>query len=1114
MGIAAALLVAPLGLAGPAAAAARAAEASALRAVTAPSVDVELPVAAFRVDPATGGANVALAAAGGTVSFVSSASWDGSGGEKLNDGALGTDRRTSTWLAASLDTNPLATLTLDRPYLLNGVRLRTADDYAPTYETAEVALSAAGLEVERFPVLRDANSMLSAASTSQAPTTPVTDAQVMITSNNGWATGLGELELVTGQVGGREVQFTDASTAGGRIVAWNWDFGDGTTSTEQNPTHTYAAAGDYRVSLSVIDDIGNNSAVVSHTQTVLDPIAPALDGPTEVDEGGYFQLIDQAVYAGPRAAAEYVWSSDAADAQIWPGTNWASFRPADSGTMTITATVTDSAGLVARADHRVTVRNVAPYGSISIADHSQPVYAGQDRAYYAYASDASAADARNLTCVLDAGDGREPITFAPCDETEVNLTYARAGTYTQTFTISDPDGATSTYTNTIEVLQQATYLNLYPVPGTVTADGATLRVRLWNASLHRPVEGATVTLTSGTFAQDLVTAADGTATVRVPFGSGRTVSATFADSVEFAGSTDTETLSAAAGTPADVFFMIDESGSMGPYQENVKRNVAYIVDELAKTLDPQVGIGGFGDSGDLYLPHIHVPATNKLDDVRAALDSLTVDGGTEPGLDAIITALNDGGMREGSGQCVVLIGDEPTQSAGATVDDVRAALAAQEAHLFSIVSPDFGAADYRQLAIDSGGAAFDIYQFGADPGPVLDALLEGCATAVLARPDLSVAVGDGTDVVRAGSMLSATIVVTNDGEVATTGTTVTATLPEGVTDIAAPGGVITPAGAGAPRATVTWDLGMVEQTASASLELSYRVAADAAEGTVLVLDVTVTDDGSQGGDLTPANNSATDLTTVQTDEQPPTDELNLWYLTDAVAGYPQLLVSPFPFGPATTDIYLGDWDGDGIDTPAYREGNVFHLGGADHGPLPVRSVAYGQPGDVVYVGDWDGDGTDTFAVRRGNEFFVSDTLDGGEADVRFWYGKLDDEVFVGDWDGDGTDTIAVRRGNAWHVRDTLTSGNATLVFWYGRPGEPVLVGDWDGDGRDTPAIRRGTQVHVRNTLTTGNATSVTVFAMDDEPVIVGDWDGDGKDTLGIYETWTVGHRAAPERSVD
>jgi len=46
-----------------------------------------------------------------------------------------------------------------------------------------------------------------------------------------------------------EVQFIDEST--GEITQWAWDFGDGGTSTERSPSHTYSAAGEYTVSLTV-----------------------------------------------------------------------------------------------------------------------------------------------------------------------------------------------------------------------------------------------------------------------------------------------------------------------------------------------------------------------------------------------------------------------------------------------------------------------------------------------------------------------------------------------------------------------------------------------------------------------------------------------------------------------------------------------------------------------------------------------------------------------------------------------------------------------------------------------------------------------------------------------
>src|SRR5204863_204672 len=43
------------------------------------------------------------------------------------------------------------------------------------------------------------------------------------------------------------VQFTDQST--GQVAQWVWDFGDGQTSNEQNPSHTYAQPGTYTVTL-------------------------------------------------------------------------------------------------------------------------------------------------------------------------------------------------------------------------------------------------------------------------------------------------------------------------------------------------------------------------------------------------------------------------------------------------------------------------------------------------------------------------------------------------------------------------------------------------------------------------------------------------------------------------------------------------------------------------------------------------------------------------------------------------------------------------------------------------------------------------------------------------
>ena len=53
------------------------------------------------------------------------------------------------------------------------------------------------------------------------------------------------------------IRFTDQSSNG--PTSWLWDFGDGSTSTAQNPTHQYAATGTYSVSLSATNANGTTS---------------------------------------------------------------------------------------------------------------------------------------------------------------------------------------------------------------------------------------------------------------------------------------------------------------------------------------------------------------------------------------------------------------------------------------------------------------------------------------------------------------------------------------------------------------------------------------------------------------------------------------------------------------------------------------------------------------------------------------------------------------------------------------------------------------------------------------------------------------------------------------
>jgi PKD repeat protein len=66
------------------------------------------------------------------------------------------------------------------------------------------------------------------------------------------------------------VQFTDLSTGG--PTAWSWSFGDGGTSTSQNPQHTYTTPGTYTVNLTATNEYGSDYELKTDYITVYSPV--------------------------------------------------------------------------------------------------------------------------------------------------------------------------------------------------------------------------------------------------------------------------------------------------------------------------------------------------------------------------------------------------------------------------------------------------------------------------------------------------------------------------------------------------------------------------------------------------------------------------------------------------------------------------------------------------------------------------------------------------------------------------------------------------------------------------------------------------------------------------
>ncbi len=76
-------------------------------------------------------------------------------------------------------------------------------------------------------------------------------------------------------IDGLEVHFVDESTdPNDNIIDWYWEFGDGSDSTEMNPTHTYSNEEGYTVTLYVMDNSGNTD---NESKTISTGGAPMVD---------------------------------------------------------------------------------------------------------------------------------------------------------------------------------------------------------------------------------------------------------------------------------------------------------------------------------------------------------------------------------------------------------------------------------------------------------------------------------------------------------------------------------------------------------------------------------------------------------------------------------------------------------------------------------------------------------------------------------------------------------------------------------------------------------------------------------------------------------------------
>ena len=236
-----------------------------------------------------------------------------------------------------------------------------------------------------------------------------------------------------------EVTFTDGST-GTAPLTYAWNFGDGATSTEQNPVHTYVTAGTFTVSLTVTNDGGINTKSLTGYITV-SAVPPVADFSGEPVSG--FAPLMVTFTDASTGTAPLSWAWDFGD-----GTGDTVQSPVhtyvNAGTFNVSLTVTNAGGMDAKTlTNYITVSAVPP-----VADFNGEPVSGPAPLMVTF-TDASSGTPP-LTWAWDFGDG------ATSTEQSPSHTYVNAGLYSVSLTVMNLGGS--------DAVTEVGYINVSAAP--------------------------------------------------------------------------------------------------------------------------------------------------------------------------------------------------------------------------------------------------------------------------------------------------------------------------------------------------------------------------------------------------------------------------------------------------------------------------------------------------------------------------------------------------------------------------------------------------------------------------------------------------------------------------
>ncbi len=410
-------------------------------------------------------------------------------------------------------------LARNETYLVDRIKLRAfANDTAPRH--FQLLVSTGSLDDADFhPVMAGVMANDGHERWFTFAPTPAHYVKLLLLDNHGNATEirLRDFQIFAANMGGATVPFEDLSTsAGDPITAWAWDFGDGATSTERHPTHTYSQPGDYTVTLTVENAVG--AAGASMVYTVLPPATVSFTvSPESIREGTSATFTDTSTPGEGSVFIDRAWRLSHITGELNTPTVIRSFP--DNGEYTISLTRLDNYFVATTHTHTLTVLNVPPIVT-GAADQTIPVLD-------AWKPDLTvadvAADADTLVCTWDLGDGQTR-QISPCNSTTVDVshTYAAVGAYTAVVTVTDKDNDSATASMVVTVRKRDARLAIVQAQS-VSPTEADVQLALWDEDARAPMTGRAIELRWDNGIATVTTDANGMATARIPYGPEQTV---------------------------------------------------------------------------------------------------------------------------------------------------------------------------------------------------------------------------------------------------------------------------------------------------------------------------------------------------------------------------------------------------------------------------------------------------------------------------------------------------------------------------------------------------------------------------------------------------------------